>query len=725
VKGKHNLQFGGTFKWPKPSGYTILNYNTPTIGLGGNTPQLNSSLEPIDICPSYAPPPNCNPSAEGLYDAAFALALAPYSAVSSTFNYNAQGTPFPQGSGQTRTYRYYETEAYFGDTWKVLPKLTLSYGVRWVNYTVPYEIHGIESLENYGFDTYFKDREAQSAASESGNLAVPLIAYSLGGKANHAGGYFKPQYLNFGPRFAAAYQVNPKTVFNAGAGILYDQTVINAVQYQESQYDYVFQASTTQPYGTPGDANGSLATDTRFTGLNAPLAPPPAPAITKPFYPFVSGTGANAVPFGLANGQAFNETIDHNLKTPYSIQYTFGFQYEFPHGFLMKSTYVGRLGRRLLAQADSNQLIDFRDPKSGQLMSTAFANITTALRNGQNVNPQPFYENVMVPGTGVALGVPNNTDVIVDYVGTLAERGDFADTTQVLASLQPYGLGLPANVGMGAQFSENTFYTNKGFSSYNGLLTTLHKNLGNGLQFDLNYTWSHSIDNVSVIANAPAIGGYGFICDVLRPRECRGNSDFDVTNYFNGNFIYDLPFGRGKSIASSAPRWLEEMIGGWSISGLPNWHSGNTYFAASNAFVAGYANDAPAILTGPISDLHIHLNGGHGQPLLAYANTAQANGDFTGPLGFNIGTRNNLRGPQYFDMDMGLGKNFPLTSERLKMQFRADAFNVFNHPNFSTPCTDITNVSCLFGTISSTEGTGIRNAASAARVLQVSLRLEF
>jgi hypothetical protein len=729
-KGKHSYQFGGTFKWPKPSGYTILNYDTPNIGLGGNTPQLNSSLEPADICPSSAPPPNCNPSAEGLYDAAFALALAPYTATGATFNYNAQGTPFSQGSGQTRTYRYYETELYFGDTWKVQPKLTLSYGVRWINYSVPYEVHGLESVQNFNFDTYFGDRVAQSSASQSGNLSVPLISYSLGGKANHAPGYYKPQYLNFGPRLAAAYQFNPKTVFNIGAGIIYDQTIVNAVQYQESQYDYLFQASANVPFGTPGDANASLASDTRFSGLNSPIAPPPAPTITKPFLPFVTGTGASAVPFGLANGQAFNETIDPKLKTPYSIQYSYGFQHEFPSGFLLRATYVGRLGRRLLAQADSNQLIDFKDPVSGQLMSQAFANITQALRAGATVNPQPFYENVMVPGTGAALGVPNNTDVITDFVGTLAERGDFADTTQVLASLQPFGLGLPANVGMGAQFSENTFYTNKGFSSYNGLLTTLHKNLGFGLQFDLNYTWSHSIDNVSVIANAPAIGGYGFICDVLRPRECRGNSDFDVTQYFNGNFIYELPFGRGKYVASNSPRWLNEIIGGWTFSGLPGWHSGLPYFAQANAFVAGYANDAPAILVGPASDLHIHLNGGGGQPLLAYANTAQANADYTGPVGFNIGARNNLRGPQYFNLDLGIGKSIPITAEQVKLQLRADAFNALNHPNFATPCQDITNVSCLFGTISSTVGTGINSTTAvghpnSARVLQISARIEF
>ena len=127
------------------------------------------------------------------------------------------------------------------------------------------------------------------------------------------------------------------------------------------------------------------------------------------------------------------------------------------------------------------------------------------------------------------------------------------------------------------------------------MIVTLHKNPGFGLQFDLNYTWSHSIDNVSLIANAAAYTGYGFICDALRPRECRANSDFDVTHYFNGNFIYDPPVGRGKTLAAGAPRWLDEIVGGWSVSGLPSVHSGNAYFATANAFVAGYANNAPAI----------------------------------------------------------------------------------------------------------------------------------
>jgi hypothetical protein len=712
-KGNHSFRFGGTFKWPSPKGYTILDYNTPVIGLGGYIPSLDPSFRPGDICPVSAPPPPCNSNAPALYDEVFALALAPYSETSSTFNYNAQGNALPAGTGSHADYRYYETELYFGDTWKMTPKFTLSYGLRWINYSVPYEIHGLESIQNFSFDTYFGDRLAQSAAGQSGNTAVPFISYGLGGKANHAPGYFKPQYKNFGPRLAFAYQSNPKTVINAGIGIVYDQTVVNAVQYQQSQYSYLFQASATQPLGDPNSTSNTLSTNPRFSGVNNPPPPPTAPAITKPYLPFVDNTG---FPFGLANGLAFNEIIDPNLKTPYSIQYNFGVQMELPKGFILKMTYAGREGRRLLAQADANQLIDFPDLASGQMMSTAFANLTQQVRAGATITPQPWYEDVLPQLAG-----PNQNTAILagSFLNTFIKRGDFADFTELLSAI---GLLAP-NIGMGSQFSENTFYTNKGSSSYNGLLATLHKNLGNGLQFDLNYTWSHSIDNVSVIANAPAIGGYGFICDVLRPRECRSNSDFDATHYFNGNFIYDLPFGRGQALAGSAPRWLNEIVGGWSLSGLPNWHSGNAYFSVSNAFVAGYANDAPSILTGNISDLNIHLNGGHGQTLFGFANPTQAKADYTGPVGFNIGSRNNLRGPGYFDMDMGVGKAFPLRGDTLALRFRVDAFNVFNHPNFANPNADIT--SARFGQITSTVGTGINNAASSARVLQIALRLEF
>ena len=102
----------------------------------------------------------------------------------------------------------------------------------------------------------------------------------------------------------------------------------------------------------------------------------------------------------------------------------------------MKVSYVGRMGRRLLGQADANQIIDFADPTSNQLLSNAFANMTTQLRagaNSANLPAQPWFENLFVPGLGVANGYPNNTSFLADNLGGIPANGDFADFVQAIS----------------------------------------------------------------------------------------------------------------------------------------------------------------------------------------------------------------------------------------------------------------------------------------------------
>ncbi len=713
VKGNHNIQFGGTFKWILSHSNTKLDYNTATIGLGGQTLGLNSSLRPADIR-------TAGTTASNTYDSAFAFALGRVGSISSGFNYDNAGNVIPQGTGDTRNYRYFQTQLYVGDTWKATPNLTLSYGVNYQIFSVPYEIHGLESTQPLTFDQYFSSRVKQSGAGATGDNAVPLITYVLGGKANHGPALYQPSWKDIAPRFAFAF--NPSwdrnTVFNGGAGIVYDRTIVNAVQYQQDQSSYLFQQTQVTPFGIPSDPVGSLATDPRlgpnnaFPGTTAPAAPKP------PYQPF---TDADGVPFGLQNGQAFNTIIDPSLKTPYSIGLNAGMQHAFPGQFVLKMSYVGRFGRRLLGQADANQIIDFADPASGQLLSNAFAAMTTQLRGGANsanLPAQPWFENLFVPGLGVANGYPNNTSFLADNLGGIPANGDFADFVQQISG------GIPSNVGMASQFSENTFYTNKGFSTYHGLLTTLSKNVSHGLQFDVNYTWAHSIDNVSLIANQGAAGGYGFICDVLRPRNCRGNSDFDVTHYISGTFNYNLPFGHGRTFAANTPFLVNLFIGGWDLSGITQWHSGQAYTTFSNAFVAGYSNDAPAIFNGDTGAIRTHPHKTADGSVNLFDDPARAQAAFSGPVGFNIGSRNLLRGPKYFNQNLGLAKNFPIVPEKLNLKFRADAFNVLNHPNFALPSR--TSPSENFDITGGTFGqlTTI-DTGSSYRVMQFALRLEF
>jgi hypothetical protein len=739
-KGRHSFSFGGTFKYPSPHFSNYSDYNSPNIGLGGGVTGLTDSdpsgwqFRPNDL--------DRTQSSLTIYDSADMLALGRFASSGSTWNYTAAAAVVPQGTGLQTKFQYYETEVYFGDTWKVTPALTFTYGLRYQNYTVPYEVHGIESVQSESFWDYMHARLAQSAAGVGGNAslpggtaAVPYITYGLGGKANHGPAFYTPSNKNFAPRVAFAWTPTKdrKLVINGGGGIVYDQTVINAILQEQAQYSYLFQSSGTKNFGLAGNAAhspayNSLLNNPRFTGLASPPEGPTAPTITKPESPFIGPADPDCQgavgPCGLANGGAFNVSVDRYLPTPYNIVYNFGIQQELKGNMILKLGYVGRQGRRLLAQADAEQLIDFPDSVSGQLLSQAMANLTTWLRQNPNANPstappQPWFEHVL----NQAVAGQTNTGYIAANLAPYPARGDVADTIELMSNA---GL-LPANVGMGAQFSENTFFTDMGFSSYNGMLITLHKNPSHGAQFDLNYTWSHSIDNVSLIANSYAYGGYGFICDVQRPRICRANSDFDVTNYLNGNVLYQLPFGRGRDFAANMPRWADEAIGGWELSGLPSWHTGTPYMANSVAFLMSYSNEDPAILTGSLSQIkkaHVTVQNGE---VYAFKNYQTAYNQYSGPVAFQMGSRNNLRGPGFFDLDLGLGKTFPVYREGVNLKFRVDAFNALNHPNFQAPSfennMDLTAAPNEFGVI---PGTVIPNGSDqAARVLQGSLRLEF
>jgi len=743
TKGKHTFQIGGTFKDIKAHYTNVADFNAVELGMGGNTLSLcggggatcgsNPSLRPATIATTGT----LGNLAEYDYDQAFTYALARIGEVSSDFNYNAAGAALPQLTGDQRFYKFYQTELYFSDTWKALPSLSITYGVTYQYFTVPYETRGLQSEEPFTFSNYLQARVTQSSLGQTGPTAVPLIPYYLGGKANGGPPLISPEYRNFAPHLGFNYNpsFDKKMVIRGGAGFVYDRTIINAVQQIQDADSYLFQQSAPFPQGVTGDPYGSLKTRAGTTdpGIQGPdgsarlnttnnipagvFSAPATPA--APYEPFVAG----GVPYGLQIGSAFNATIDPALKTPYSIQYNAGIERQIPWDMVLKVNYVGRLGRRLLAQPDANQVLDFPDPVSGQLLSQAFASVSEQLRAGATsatVIPQPFFENVM--GAGYTKGV------LVPYFGPFVYRGDFGDTVQFMSDT-----GAPLNVGSAAQFSENTFYTNSGFSSYNGLLLTLQKNLSHGLQFDFNYTYAHSIDNVSFFANSEGdtgIGGVGLICDVIRARECRSNSDFNIKQYITADATYDLPVGRGKMFFGDAPRVLDEAIGGWALSTVTTWHSGQTWGNDANAFDASYSNDAPGILVGPKSNVATHVNKLAGGGVNIFANQAAAAASYVGPIGFQVGARNSLVGPRYFDVDLGLAKTFPIYNE-LNLKFRADAFNAFNHPSFGLPQDNVFNgydqqdfTSSTFGQISNTEE-GDGNNNNGARVLQLSLRLEF
>ena len=402
--GAHSLTMGGSFKFIKTNSNLVNNFNFVGVGLQGSALSggLDSTVRPSDI--------NTGPNNVAIndYDSLFATGLGVIGDISTNFNYNNAGVALPAGSGGPRAYRFFQTEMYAGDTWKVTRKLTLSYGLRYQLYSVPYEVKGDESVpitspsNGIDLDTFIKDRLAQSAAGDESNTGLPIYSYVLGGKANPGGpNMYEPSLKDFAPRLAFAYTPfnSQKTVINGGAGIVYDRTVINAINFLQDQISYLFSNSNTNQFGA-ATVDLSLATDARVganLAYSSALNPLPSP-ITSPYTPYVDGSG---FPYGLAEG-ATSFVIDPHLKDPYSIALNFGVQQDIPGHMILKVNYVGRLGRRLLADADANQVIDVPDYTGGstQTMAGAFAGLTTQLRAGatyHTVTAQPWFEDVLGP----------------------------------------------------------------------------------------------------------------------------------------------------------------------------------------------------------------------------------------------------------------------------------------------------------------------------------------
>lgn len=732
IKGKHTMDFGGDVKFIRQISALKNDFNFIGIGLGGQIQSLDPSLRPSDI--------NGDSSAISNWDSFFPFELGRYSSVFSNFNYNKTGTVFPNGTGKKRDFNYNEFEFYSQDTWRLRSDLTVTYGLRYILHTVPYEINGFESVPSVNQNTYFSARLAAAAQGVSGFGAVPLVSYSLGGAANNSRGYYNPDHTDFGPRLGLAY--NPgfrsgllgsllgerKTTLRLGGAMLYDR-IGGGASFGLDQFTFLFDSASNNAFGAAGDPVTSLATDPRFNGLSTNFPPFPAPPSVKaPVTPNVD-SGGNPIGTSQLGGFPGFFQFDRNTKSPYSILLNFGIQRELPGNLLLEATYVNRMGRRLLAVGDAATITNFKDTTSGQFLRAAFGQLQQELPGLSTgaIAPIPWFENQVNAGiaanfgpgvTCASFGFPNCATLTGVIFNQLISRGDLSDTIQGLASIA--GGIIAPNIGLPAQTSANGYIGNYAASDYNALLVSLRKQVSHGLQFTFNYTYSHSIDNLSDITNNYVTyegGGTGLVCELDNLRVCRASSDFDARHLINVNYIYDLPFGRGKRFLSGAPGWADAILGGWSTSSIITWRTGYPFNIRTGSFPTAFTLDAPAVLLNAAGlKPGIHTDSGGALQYFASQSTAIASVGF--PFGGGTGNRNAARGPDYSSLDMGLWKTFKVpSSERQRFILRLDTFNTFNHPVFNGPSSATIFNTSQFGIITST--------ASTPRVMQVSLRYEF
>lgn len=722
IRGSHTLAVGGSFKPIHQRSSLTNDFNFATVGLGGLNTVLNSTLRPANI--------RGGSTASNNYDAAFAFLLGRYASIATNFNYSPTGTAFAPGTGKKRDFKYDETEVYFQDNWKVRNDLTLTYGMRYQYYSIPYEVNGFQACNDIDFNNLIALRLQNAANGVASATSEPFLRYDLCGKGNGSRGFSEPDLNNLGPRLSFAY--NPsfkeglmgkvfgdrKTVVRGGGSVVYDR-VGGGITFIQDQVSYLFDNSKTTNFGN-ANPRTALLNDPRFTSITTLPIANTAPVITHPFTPFVDGG------VGTGNGTGeFNYAIDQHFRTPYSIEWSFGIQRELPGNFILDASYVGRQGKKLFSQADASQILDFKDPVSGQFMIAAFNAMQRAGQSGVATPAQAWFENQVksatlanygldCPHTAAAVfgvgGITSCTqmiDVFFGGAGNLITNGDTSDTVQAM-----YANGLlNPNVGMSSQFSTNIYISNQGSSIYNGLLVSLRKRLSKGLQFDFNYTLSNSLDNGSSVANTVA---GGLVCDLRNLRVCRGPSDFDIRHLFNANFIYELPFGKGKTFGGGAGNWLNRLIGGWEVTGIFTGRSGLPFSTSTGSFPVGFNFNSPAVVNGNASALGRSVHDA-GPNIQFFKDSAAALAQLNFPINGQIGNRNNLRGPSFWNLDTAVLKDIRISEKWGKLQLRWEAYNAFNHNAFSTPNSNITSGS--FGLITS--------SATTAREMQFAIRWDF
>jgi hypothetical protein len=292
----------------------------------------------------------------------------------------------------------------------------------------------------------------------------------------------------------------------------------------------------------------------------------------------------------------------------------------------------------------------------------------------------------------------NTGSVQAQYVGTRAVNQPYLTQvngyqTVCQGCFTPFPYMQPTD----PRFAAVTQLSTGANSNYNGLQLTAMKRMGHGLQGQINYTWSHCLDTVSN-------GGFlqfsaGGILSPL-PGELRrdyGPCDYDVRHNLNGQYVYVLPI-------KVENHGLGYALNGWQVSGTVFWHSGvpfsvlsTPYSANGNGIVQGSGPQFASLVPGVDPYCRNCNIPGVTQPgTIQWLNpnafvsavdpaTGTCNGgDSAQNCQFGNLGRNSLRGPDFFWSDFYITKWFPLT-ERVKLRFDAQFFNVFNHPNFALP----------------------------------------
>jgi len=528
----------------------------------------------------------------------------------------------------------------------------------------------------YEYNTPKLDTQGKTFTIIPGNQSTRFPNAPLGlmfpGDPGAPRGVNFPDKDNFAPRVGFAWDPrgDGKTSIRGGFGIFYD--VLKGEDNLQFNGAPPFYSEPFAGYSCPSqnvDPNTQLCTagsasnpgyPSQTTFYSQPWTSAGFPSNPFPSTPPTASTDFVAAGFVPFGGGSIY-FVDPHLYTPYTYQYNLSLQHELATNLTAEVSYVG---------SDSKGLTSLQD-----------------------VNP-------FILGTQNRLLNLNQNATLTDYCANFSSG--------------------PADCPLSSALE----FRNVAFANYNSLEASLTKQPGETrffgtTYFTLAYTYGHGLDNASGFRNRDSQVPF------YSPEEFYGSSDFDITQRITFSGGWDLPFDRAWA---SGPK---RLIKGWSLYPILSWRTG--FPLSINAGQSLNAQDPGPSGAGDGNLVNAAFAPGFSSISLLNPHTSTSLNGTTGnyyfnPAAFTIPTagyglpRNFFRGPGRTNLDLALAKTTAIT-ERLNVEFRVEAFNVFNHPEFANPDTNINSLT--FGQITSTDfGTGL-NTLHTERILQLAMRLSF
>jgi hypothetical protein len=545
-----------------------------------------------------------------------------------------QAASFAQTSSQPKFYnRYKIVEPYFQDDWRVTSHLTLNLGVRLSLFGTYRDRYHKE----FNFDTSKYVAGASSVDPTTGLVVGDPFngVVQCGVTAGVPDSCMKGHLFNPAPRIGFAWDPmgNGKTAIRGGYGVFFEHTNGNEAN-----------AESLEPAASPTVQTTSIFNISSYSQV-VPQGTGTCPVVT---------TSICTTPLAMIS-------IPNKAVWPYVQQWHFDIQHELFRNTIATISYVGSKGTHLTRYFDANQ-----------------------------IRPTPASQNPYKPAQAGQPGEP-----IVDCGSTLDLFGVPMDAVtpsgvavQYNAPTSPGGLpsGPAVNLGIAcgsvsfpdifrSQFpgvSSVSRLQESASSTYHALEISVRRSVGH-LQLSGSYTYSHSIDDSSSARDPLILNSY----DVAA---ARGSSNFDQRHLFNIGYFYDLPF-------FTKPGLMNKLLGGWQWSGLTTIQSG-TPFSPLNAVVGDNAGVANGVSVGSAqSYADVIGNPKAGIPSAAFNGFGPLfynPSAFAAPQGLTFGNagRNGLVNPRRTNFDMSLFKEFAI-KEGMRFEFRAEAFNVFNHIEYA------------------------------------------